>query len=122
MSKDNNDPYILATGSSANSITSMVIVAGKTVISEKIGSQILSGILVLLAVHYVYNWQFNTQSKEVMEFLQEKLLLDPLPKKPTVAYSNLYRAIGLIESKLPNQDDSQDTEDEDSTQPIWDIV
>ena len=99
----------------------MVIVAGNTVITEEIGSEILSGILVLLAIHYVYNWQFNTQSKEVMEFLQEILLLDSLLKKPTVAYSNLYRAIGLIESKLPNQDDSQDTEDEDSTQPFWEV-
>ena len=72
-------------------------------ITEEIGSQMITGNLVLLAVNYVLNWQFNPQSKEVMEFLQEKLLLDPLPKKGTVAYTNLYQAVGLMETKLPKQ-------------------
>ena len=61
------------------------------------------GLTVLLAVHYVYKWEFNSSVK-VLEFIQEKLLQDPLPKqKQSIAYANLFRLVSCFEIEIEKE-------------------
>ncbi len=50
-----------------------------------------------------------------MEFLQEKIVGDCLPsnKRLSVAFTNLWRAIGCIERKLCENDGNSEEESED---------
>ena len=81
---------------------------------------ILQGVITLLAVHYAYSLAFNPIVKEVMEFLQEKFLLDvqPLSRKKSVAYQNLFRSVTCFETKVQTEMDKRDStsDDDDATQ------
>ena len=113
QSKDNNDAFILAIGDGADNVKSMVIVCRNKVITDELGRCPLVGVLALIAVHYVYQWQFNTTVKEVMEFIQEKLLQDPLPQqKQSVAYNNLFRVVSCFEAEVEKENEL----DPDATQ------
>lgn len=92
----------------------MVIVCRKKVITEELGRSPLVGLLVLTAVHYVYKWEFNSGIKEVLEFVQEKLLQDPLPRqKQSIAYyTNLYRVVSCFEVEI----EKEELDDLDATQ------
>ena len=62
--------------------------------------------MVLLAVHYSFDLEFNCRVKPALEFLQEKLLRDYLPanRKVTRSYKQLYRALDCIENKMAVED------------------
>ena len=93
----------------------MVIVCKKKVITEELGRSPFVGLLVLIAVHYVYKWEFNSGVKEVLEFVQEKLLQDPLPRqKQSIAYTNLYRVVSCFEIEIEKE--VVDDHDLDATQ------
>ena len=103
-SKENNDPYVLAVGEGPDNVESMVVVCKKKVITEELGRSPFVGLIVLIAVHYVCKWEFNSGVKEVLEFIQEKLLQDPLP--------NLYRGIPCFEVEI----EKEELDDLDATQ------
>ena len=91
-----------------------------------IGQLIISFIVALIAVHYVYNLSYNPVCQQVMEFLQELLLGDLLPssRKTTTAYSNLFRALNCIQQKFFNSDGADSAKefyDEEETQDKFDI-
>ena len=75
--KDNTHPWVLCVGS-PTSISSAVLVCQKKVVSKDIGKTVFSSILVLMAAHYAYEFAYNPMTQQVLEFLQEKLLGDPL--------------------------------------------
>ena len=77
---------------------------------------VLSAVLLLLGIHFVYNIEYNPVVREVFEFLQEKLLGIPLPSgKTSVSYSNLYRSLNCIENKM-SSDSDDDVSDDEATQ------
>ena len=92
------------------------MVCSGTVVTRHIAAAIFPCVLMLLAVHYSYNLEYNPQVRQVLEFLQEKLLADHLPnsRKTTKCYDQLYRAIDCIESK--QEVESNNSDDEDCTQ------
>lgn len=112
-----NDPYILAVGSGPSDLSSMVIVFRKKTITAEIGQTVINGVGVLIAAYHVYRWEFNSEIKEVLNFLQEKLFDFPVPAgfKPSTQYNNLFRAITCCQSKLPQHEEQE--EDLDLTQP-----
>ena len=78
-----------------------MVVCKKKVITEELGRRPLIGLIALLAVHYLFRWEFNSSVKEVLEFIQEKLLQDPLPKqKQSIAYTNLFRVVSCFEVEI----------------------
>lgn len=82
----------------------MVVVCQKKVITGELGKCLFIGLTVLLAVHYVYKWEFNSSVKEVLEFIQDKLLQDPLPKqKQSIAYANLFRLVSCFEIEIKKE-------------------
>lgn len=102
----------------------------KKVVTEEIGQLLISAIIVLLSIHFAYDLAYNPACKQVLEFLQEKLLGARLDssRKTTTSYSNLYRAVNCIEQKLkdarPAQDDSARDSldaDDDETQAFNDF-
>ena len=97
----NTNPYILAVGEDADKIISQVIVSGNKVITDNVGKNPLVGLLTLLAAHYTYSWEYNNDVREVLEFIQEKWLKDPLSqrRKTSIAYSNLFKSISCIEDE-----------------------
>lgn len=100
----NTFPYAICIGT-PDAVSTSVIVCNKKVITDEIGQLVVSGILVLLAVHYAYELSFNPVCQSVMEFLQEKFLGDALPsRKMSTSYCNLFRAINCIELKLKEQE------------------
>ena len=111
-----NDLYILAVGSGPD-LSSMVIVFWKKTITAEIGQSVISGIGVLITAYHVYRWEFNSEIKEVLNFLQEKLFDFPVPVgfKSSTHYNNLFRAITCYQSKVPQNE--QQEEDLDLTQP-----
>lgn len=117
--KDNTHPWILCVGSPSK-ILSAVLVCQRKVITKEIGKSVFSAILVLLAIHYTYEFKYNPLTQQVLEFLQEKLLGDrlPLSRKTSAAYSSLFRAIDCIEQKISDSktDDGEKEEDGDETQ------
>ena len=75
----------------------MVVVCKKKVITEELGKRPLIGLIALLAVHYLFKWEFNSSVKEVLEFIQQ----DPLPKqKQSIAYTNLFRVVSCFEVEI----------------------
>ncbi len=114
--RGNTHPFLLCIGT-AELITSCVVVCNSKVATVHIGKMVLSCVLVLLAVYYTYNLQYNPIAQEVLEFLQEKLLADPLPvnRKTSKSYDQLYRAIDCLERKM-EAEEMPDSEDEDATQ------
>ena len=116
--KDNTHPWVLCVGS-PTSISSAVLVCQKKVVSKDIGKTVFSSILVLMAANYAYEFAYNPMTQQVLEFLQEKLLGDPLQasRKTSASYSNLFRAIDCIEKKIEEEEvDGQGEVDEDETQ------
>ena len=108
----NTYPFIVCIGK-PTMFTSSVVVCNKKVITEEIGKCVVSSLLTLLSVHYLYELSFNPICKLAMEFLQEKFLGDSLPhQKMTTNYCNLFRAINCIELKL-----SEQPFDDEQTQP-----
>lgn len=112
-----NDPYVLAVGSGPSDLSSMVIVFRKKAITAEIGQTVINSIGVLIAAYHVYRWEFNSEIKEVLNFLQEKLFDFPVPTgfKPSTQYNNLFRAITCCQSKVPQHEEQE--EDLDLTQP-----
>ena len=106
-----------------SNISSAIIIYNNKVVTDNAGKIIFSSVLLLLAVYYTYNLSYNPHAHQVLEFLQEKLLGDKLPdgRKPTAAYSNLFRAIDCIEQKLSEEStepaDTQNDSD-DNTQAV----
>ena len=73
-------------------------------ITGELGKCPFVGLTVLLAVHYIYKWEFNTGVKEVLEFIQEKLLQDPLLRqKQSIAYANLFRVVSCFEVEIEKE-------------------
>ncbi len=101
-------------------ITSAIVVCNNKVITERIGKMVLSCLVILLSVHYVYNLEYNPKVHEVLEFLQEKLLSDGLPpkRKTSKVYDQLYRAIDCLEGRTSETDKEQEEYDDDETQPF----
>ena len=118
-SKNKIHPWILCVSSPSN-ISSAVIVCDSKVITDNAGKIIFSSLLLLLAVYYSYDLQYNPHAQQVLEFLQEKLLGDILPseRKPTAAYSNLLRAIDFIEQKLSEESAEPEDIHNDNTQGV----
>jgi hypothetical protein len=120
---DNVHPYIVFVGT-ISSFSSAVAVCNKKVITTEIGNWVISAILTLLAIHYTYELIYPPAVQQVLEFLQEKLLADPIPgKKTSTAYSNLFRVVNclmqrLVEEEGANPDHSIDIEE---TQPGFDF-
>ena len=90
----------------------MVIVSDCKVITDNVCPQnghIINGLITLIAVHYAYSLAYNPIVREVMEFLQEKLVLDVFPPlhKRSIAYSNLFRVVTYFESKLEMDSETQ---------------
>ena len=88
------------------------MVCNKKVITEEIGQLVISAIIVLLSIHFTYDLAYYPASRQVLEFLQEKLLGARLDssRKTTTAYSNLYRAVSCIEQKFKDgHEDSTNT-------------
>ncbi len=108
----NTYPYVIVVGDPASS---SVAVCDKRVITSEIGHFTFSAVLTLLAIHYAYNQQYNPIILPVMEFLQEKIVGDCFPsnKRLSVAFTNLWRAIGCIEQKLCENDGNSEEESED---------
>lgn len=99
---------------SPSKITSAVIVCNKKVITDEVGTSVISALLVLLAVHYTYELSYNPTCKSTLEFLQEKLVGDGFKgKRMSTSYCNLFRAINCIEQRIAEKSDS---EDDDATQ------
>ena len=78
---------------------------------------LLSAVLLLLGIHFVYNIEYNPVVREVLEFLQENVLGISLPsgKKTSVSYSNLYRSLNCIENKMSSER-HDDVSDDEATQ------
>ena len=93
-----------------------VVVCDQRVLTVAV-EMVLSAVLLLLGIHFVYNIEYNPVVREVFEFLQEKLLGIPLPsgKKTSVSYSNLYRSLNCIENKM-SSDSDDDVSDDEATQ------
>ena len=120
---DNVHPYIIFVGTIA-SFSSAVAVCNKKVITFEIGNWVISAVLTLLAIHYTYELTYPPAVQQVLEFLQEKLLADPLPgKKTSTAYSNLFRVVNCLQQRLEEEeDDNPDNSiDFDETQPGFDF-
>ena len=83
-------------------------------ITHSIGNWIISAVLILLAIHYTYELAYQPATQQILEFLQEKMLADPLPpgRKTSTAYSNLFRVVNCIQQKLGEK---QRTESSDGT-------
>ena len=62
-----------------DNIESAVLVCDQRVLTVAVEMVLLSGVLLLLGIHFVYNIEYNPVVCEVFEFLQEKLLCIPLP-------------------------------------------
>ena len=77
------------------------MVCNRKVITGHAGKQVPTGLLTLIAVHYMYELEYN----QIMYFMQEKLLGDPLPatQKVSQVYSTLFRSIGCIENTLGSE-------------------
>ena len=120
--KDNMYPWILCIGTPCN-ISSSVLVCQRKVVTNEIGQSIFSALLVLMAVHYTYDFAYNPLVQQALEFLQEKLLGDQLPKsrKISVAYSSLFRAIDCIEQKLVKDSANNDDSDPEYTQALCEL-
>lgn len=120
--KENTHPWVMCIGS-PSSISSAVLVCRRTVVTKEIGKSVFSALLILLAVHYTYEFQYNPVVQQTLEFLQEKLLGDRLPtsRKISVAYSSLFRAVDCMEQRI-SADASTEKENsemsEDCTQAI----
>ena len=114
VTKTNTYAFILAVGTVDN-IESAVVVCDQRVLTVA-NEMVLSAVLLLLGIHFVYNIEYNPVVREVFEFLQEKLLGIPLPsgKKTSVSYSNLYRSLNCIENKMSS--DCDDVSDDEATQ------
>lgn len=113
---NNRDPYLLCVGSAEN-VSSCVVVCNNKVITDHISKRLLPCAMVLLAVYYCFNLEYNSKVKPALEFLQEKLLRDRLPanRKVTRSYEQLYRALDCIENKMAVEDNKGE-DDEDATQ------
>ena len=86
---DNTHHYIICTGEIAT-FTSAVAVCNKKVITENIGQLVFSAFVTLLAIYFAYELDFNSNLKQMLEFLQEKLLGQNLSlKKTSTAYLKL---------------------------------
>ena len=72
-----------------------------------------------MATYYSFNLEYSSKAKQVLEFLQEKLIHDQLPanRKVTRSYE-LYRAIDCLEHKVGVVCEDKD---EDATQLECDI-
>ena len=95
-------------------LKSSVIVCGRKVLTGHVRKQVLTGLITLIAVHYMYELQYNQHSAEIMYFMQEKLIGDPLPTnhKVSQACATLFRSITYIENTLENElEDDDDTEE-----------
>ena len=71
---------------------------------------VVSAVVLLLSIHFVYNIEYNPVVREVLEFLQEKLLCVPLPsgKKTSVSYCNLFPSLNCIEDKISSESHDDD--------------
>ena len=56
--KDNTHPWILCVGSPGK-ISSAVLVCQRKVITNEIGKSVFSSLLVLMTVHYTYEFSYN---------------------------------------------------------------
>ena len=69
----------------------MVIVFRKKTITTEIGQILITAVGALIAVYHVYRWEFNSDVKEVLNFLQEKLTFpfhpDSNPQHSTIICS-----------------------------------
>lgn len=112
-----------------SSYSSAVGVCKKKVITSPIGQMTFSALITLMAIYYTYDLEYNSSVKQVLHFLQEKVIQHPLSKtKATTAYTNLYRAVSCIEqrnelAKETQQDqvESGQTEMSQETQPFCDF-
>ena len=109
MNKDNTHPWVLCDGS-PTAVSSAVLVCQRKILTKEIGKSVFSVILTLMAVHYMYDFAYNPWTQQVLEFLQEKLLGDCLPasRKPSAAYSRLFRALYCIQQKITDGAEADD--------------
>jgi hypothetical protein len=110
---ENQHPYVVCTGT-IDEIDSAVVICNKKVITSEIGGLVFSSIMTLLAVHYAFELAFNPITKQVLEFIQETLIADPVPNKKSTSYSNLYRSIMCIKQRFELEHINQ-SEDGDSS-------
>ncbi len=106
----NDDPYIVCVGTYSE-FTSAVGVYKKKVITSHIGQLVFSALATLMAIYYTYDLDYHSSVKQVLQFLQEKVIQHPLSTKlrPSTTYTNLYRAVNCIEQQnLLEKEQSQE--------------
>ena len=100
------------------------MVCDQKVLTVAVG-MVISAVVLLLSIHFVYNIEYNPVVREVLEFLQEKLLCVPFPsgKKTSVSYCNLYRSLNCIEDKISSESHDDDTiTDDEQTQAFCELT
>ena len=122
---DNEDPYVICVGT-ISSFTSAVGVCKKKVITAPIGQMVFSVLVTLMAIYYTYDLDYHSPVKQVLHFVQEKVIQHPLSTKtrPTTAYTNLYRAVNCIEQRNDLEKETQQCEESgqtEETQPFYDF-
>ena len=110
VTKTNTHAFILVVGTVDN-IESAVVVCDQRVLTVAVEMVLLSAVLLLLGIHFVYNIEYNPVVREVFEFLHEKLPCIPLAseKKTSVSYCNLYWSLNFIEDKISSESCDDDT-------------
>ncbi len=76
-----------------------MVLCEKKIVTTNISGHIVYGILVLLSVYFLYNLEYPNTIAPALVFLQEKLAGFPVSRKLGITYSNLYRAVTLLEEK-----------------------
>ena len=110
-----NDPFIALLGEESHVDDCALVCNGKIVIKARPGFQILYMILLLIAFCHAFNVEYNSEIKEVMEFLQEKLLGLVEGKKRSTAFTNLFRSITCLQEQVILTGHDSDA-DSDATQ------
>ena len=108
---------IVAVGKSVDEILSQTVVCEKKVVATDFGDKIVSGVIILLAVYFVYEVEYPQQLKLPLTFLQEKLLQIPSEGRLPMSYNNFFRATSCIEKNL--EVDPEETQDPFDFAPSW---
>ena len=110
------DPYIMVTGSYTSCKDCALICSGKIVLKLNRGFAPINMVLVLIGFCHIFKVEYHPEVRDVMEFLQEKLLGISERKAHTMAYMNLLRAVSCLEAQVHvSQDDHNDDHSSDST-------
>lgn len=108
-----NDPFIVIVGEVSHVEDCALVCNGKIVIKARPGFQVPNMVLLLIAFCHVFNVEYNSEVREVMEFLQEKLLGLTEGRKHSTAFTNLFRSITCLQEQviLSGHDSDADSDD-----------